>query len=1109
MSTRGGTAEDTWEMPDTWLRALHPRRDRPGPWRRPRSDASAAETVRDIIDRTAATVENVLAQPDTPPSLTEHGRAYLKGEATPLGAAVVAGIVVNARGLAAFGGTDPFRDAWVTEHGLPFAACAYAQLSLITVGHYYVHSTGGWVGVKDRGPDDHLDVWWAEKDVARHLRALLAAADDDVYDEAVAGLEECRRTPLQKMVVSYLVPTRRDWADEVCSLAPDLPVSCDKRRWMLFCSLGAPDQLARLSPVLDRGELTGGIVPTLVDGIGAAGAVPALTSALDADHLGADRDRAALGFLGNLDCDEAFQALVDRADRPHVTAALGVAAQRFPARALRLLARRAGTPAVAESLRAHVRAHPALVAEMLPGLPEESRTAIEALRDSTAPAPEAPPGTLPPLLTAPPWTRPRTKTKPVVIKDLLPPGLRTIAWKPGERDAWNTEHPHLWTRIERMDWPTRVAEFKKGEPAAEDIAYLFAKGPEDLVRPLLADWEPSVFWAVDVWMPAVVSRFELDALNAVLSVARRRPAEAGALLLPYLADEVAVLMADWLVRLKQVGRTARAWFRRHGPAAVPALLPAALGPSGRERRAAEAALRLIAADHGSAAVVAAARAHDAGAAEAVETFLSAGLLEALPAKTPVLGHWADVRPLPQILLRDRTHALPPASAEHVLTMLALCKPGEPYAGVDVVRELCDPESLAEFGRAVFTRWDAAGAPSKESWALTQLGLTGDDETVRLLASRIRAWPGERGSAKAAAGLDVLASIGTDAALTHLHDIARGVRFESLRTRAQEKIEEVAGALDLTTDQLADRLIPDFGLAADGTLTLDYGPRRFTVGFDERLQPYVTDQDGRRRKTLPKPGAKDDPDLAPAAHTAFAALKKDVRTVAADQIHRLEDRMVMRHRWSAHEFRELLVGHPLVRHLVRRLVWLADDGTTTTAFRVAEDGTFADVHDDDLALTTASVRIAHPVELGDSLASWSEVFDDYEILQPFPQLLRPVRHLTDEDRAGDRLTRFENLTIPVERFLAFTAQGWQHGRSERSNFANWFHRRVTPDYFLVINVDPGVFIAAPNMDPTLTLRMVALTKRPEQIWLGEDPTATFADLDPVTASEILNDLVALS
>ncbi len=70
-----------------------------------------------------------------------------------------------------------------------------------------------------------------------------------------------------------------------------------------------------------------------------------------------------------------------------------------------------------------------------------------------------------------------------------------------------------------------------------------------------------------------------------------------------------------------------------------------------------------------------------------------------------------------------------------------------------------------------------------------------------------------------------------------------------------------------------------------------------------------DAAGKRLKSLPKPGVKDDPELAPAAYRRFAGLKKDVRTVAADSIRRLEQAMTHRRRRTVEEFTRLFVGHP--------------------------------------------------------------------------------------------------------------------------------------------------------------------------------------------------------
>ncbi|MEO3830129.1 DUF4132 domain-containing protein [Actinomadura sp. B10D3] len=1108
--------ESTWEMPDAWRRIAHPRRDRPGPWPEARIDGSASQKARAFVDRACSEIENILALPGTTPELAESARAHLRGERDPLGAAVVASVAVSLPGWREAGGVGAFQDAWAVEHGLPFAARAYAELCEITVEYLQAGSKRTWGGVRARRHSDHIGAWWVDEQATRRFRSQLAAADDDVYAEAVEWLAGARRTSLQRMVVSYLVPARGDWVDEVCAdpAVARLPHHLTFR-WMLFCSLGAPDQADPATLPLGYHDRSPSIVATLVDGVGPSATVPLLTAALDDRYADGDTTRNLLDALARLPVDEAFQALVDRFDRKYVRPALSAAAGRFPERALRLLAAAPRSPETEELLRAHLINHPDLAEAMPPELPEESRAAVEAARASIVRLPEAPDEALPPLLADPPWARPRPRARPVV-KVLAAPGTRSIAWEPGERDEWTVDLHHLWRWVDRLDWDVQAEKFKLGYLPAHMHPLFFVEGPEDLVRPLLAGWEPPDHGNVGEWMRVVVARFELDALDAAVFAARRAPAGAGGILLPYLSDDVARLMADWLVRLKQAGDTARTWFRRHGLAAVPALLPPALGKTGAGRRAAEAALRFIAAAEGAEAVVEAARVHGDTAAAAIEALVAADPLDLLPSRIPRISDWADVRLLPQILLRDRARALPDAAARHVVTMLAMSRPGDDYAGVNTVRDLCDRGSLAEFGWGLFRQWEAQGASSKDGWALTQLGLTGDDGTVRRLTPVIRAWPGDGGHAKAVTGLDVLAAIGTDVALMHLHGIAQRVRFKALRARAQDKIAEVAANLRLTAEQLADRLVPDFGLDADGSMALDYGPRRFVVGFDEQLRPFVSDESGTRRKALPKPGAKDDPDLAPAAYKAYSTLKKDVRTVAAGQLRRLETCMVTRRRWPVREFEELLAGHPLVRHIVRRLVWLAcerdgeRDGGATTAFRVAEDGTYADVNDDVFTLAGfAAVGIAHPVDLDGSLGAWSEVFADYEILQPFPQLGRAVHRLTDEERASGRLPRFEGLTVPVGKVLGLTSRGWERGAPQDAGIEGWISRRLPGGRYLAIDLDPGIAVGAVDALPDQTLRTIALTRHPGQLWRGGGGMASFADLDPVTASEILADLATLT
>ncbi|BBU82671.1 hypothetical protein EIMP300_40710 [Escherichia coli] len=106
-------------------------------------------------------------------------------------------------------------------------------------------------------------------------------------------------------------------------------------------------------------------------------------------------------------------------------------------------------------------------------------------------------------------------------------------------------------------------------------------------------------------------------------------------------------------------------------------------------------------------------------------------------------------------------------------------------------------------------------------------------------------------------MDILAAIGSDIALMQLNGIAQKLKFKALQERAKEKIANIAESRELTVAELEDRLAPDLGLDDNGSLLLDFGPRQFTVSFDETLKPFVRDASGSRLKDLPKPNKSDD------------------------------------------------------------------------------------------------------------------------------------------------------------------------------------------------------------------------------------------------------------
>ncbi|WP_051704641.1 DUF4132 domain-containing protein [Glycomyces sp. NRRL B-16210] len=719
------------------------------------------------------------------------------------------------------------------------------------------------------------------------------------------------------------------------------------------------------------------------------------------------------------------------------------------------------------------------------------------------PLPEASADDLPLILVDPSWASDRPAPAVGVIEGLRTDEAAHLVWAEGERERFVRESAaYDPTGPGEPDWARRAEE----RPAWVDGATLelIAYGPESIAEPIFAAWNGATSDRDEprlrARLQAVLVRFD-TAAAAKLTETLRGNARLGDLFEPVRSLDAARIAAYRFTNLKAAKAVGAAWLDRHGPAAAQLLVPDTLSDLSGRRTSARRALHHLAERHGEAALIDAAATYGPEAAQAIATLLETDAYDLRPEKIRKPGRWLDLAALPQLRLRDKDLAVPSDSIPHVVTLLALPGFDRPTA-LEILAETCDPASLSEFTWTLFANWLDGGSPKADDWTLTVLRDLGDDATVERLTPLLRAWPGQSLHQRAVVGLGVLADIGTENALRALQGIAEKVKYKALKVEAGRHVARIAHRMGLTDDQLADRLLPDFGFDETSALVLDYGPRRFRVVLDEHLRPQVADEDGKPRKSLPKPGAKDDPDLAGASHRRFADLKKALRTAAADQIRRYEKAMVKGRIWNREEFERSVLGHPLLRHLGSRLVWLAETGSETTGFRIAEDGTFSDAHETAMTLADdAAIRIAHPLHLPpDDRETWGRIFADYEILQPFPQLDRPVMALTAEELSTGLLPRFEGHEVEAGAILGLAARGWVRCRPQ-DNGTEWGISHPFPGGgHLIVTLSPGIQIGMGAASGPQELTSVHLSNLEEY---GGAPSGGHpTDIDPVTASEAL-------
>ena len=359
-----------------------------------------------------------------------------------------------------------------------------------------------------------------------------------------------------------------------------------------------------------------------------------------------------------------------------------------------------------------------------------------------------------------------------------------------------------------------------------------------------------------------------------------------------------------------------------------------------------------------------------------------------PGRMPRWLHPADVVPM-----RVHGEPLDVDDTARVITALKKSTLDEPHPLIAPLVEACGNEH--QFAWSVFEVWRDAGAPSGDHWVMWTLGLFGNDLTALQLAPLMKRWPSERQNARALKGLAVLERIGTDNALATLAEVARIAKTSSLRRNAEEALARIAEGRGMTTDQLEDRVVPDCGLAKSGVNTIDYGTRSWRIVFKPDLKLALMDGDGALLTGPPRKKKTDDGPRVDQEKERWKILKRVLSDCLKRQRRRFKTALIEGRAWSIEDFADVLLVHPVLRELVRRLVWRTDEGLV---FRVAEDGSFADVEDEEIDLPYEGFgRLAHPAELTvDEHAAWTEVLSDYEVIPPIEQLERSHRRLGSDE-----------------------------------------------------------------------------------------------------------------
>lgn len=434
----------------------------------------------------------------------------------------------------------------------------------------------------------------------------------------------------------------------------------------------------------------------------------------------------------------------------------------------------------------------------------------------------------------------------------------------------------------------------------------------------------------------------------------------------------------------------------------------------------------------------------------------------------------------------------------------------PNPNVLALKETADPRSLADLTLDVLNVWIDNNAVAKEKWVMFLAAGLGDRRVTDVLASRIKEWADIGRGALASDAVRALSFMDELAALRTIDHVKRTVKNRQVKNAAFEALAMAANNLQITPEELEDRLVTTLGFDAAGKRVFSYGPRSFTVKVSNELALVImNDETGKAVKSLPAVGQKDDAALAEAAKADFAQLKKDLKNLISIQGLRLEESLSKNRVWNTEAWRSLFVDNVLMQKFAIGLIWgVYDDTGLKETFRYMDDGTFNTVDEDEYELQDdAMIGLVHPIELTtNERDAWKTQLDDYEITQPFAQLGRELFFPTDEETNSNKVARFtEGEYSPTAFPKSLEKYGWYKGMAQDGG---WYHEFYKEYGDMIVELTfSGTSITYYDGLDDISLEELGFyrNKRDRYHYYQRDQRLAIADISPRVFSETIYDI----
>jgi hypothetical protein len=475
--------------------------------------------------------------------------------------------------------------------------------------------------------------------------------------------------------------------------------------------------------------------------------------------------------------------------------------------------------------------------------------------------------------------------------------------------------------------------------------------------------------------------------------------------------------------------------------------------------------------------------------------------------------WLDARALPPLKTTDG-ETLSELATVYILQCQARAKAGVIEPEVAVLLPHLSRSDNATFAHALLDQWFASDMKAPTRWALDVAGITGDDTIIERLTQPIPDWCKANHGSRAEWAVHAIALLGSEKALGTLDGLIHRYRSQRkyVSAAASLAIFRTAEMLGIGTDELAERIVPDFGFDGIGERKLPIRNGHATAVLCHDFK--IAWKDGFSDKLVANPPGK----LTEESEADLKDTRKFLKEAVSRQTARLQDAMIGGRRWAIDVWTNRFGKHPVFRILAMRLVWgvYDADGNLLRTFRLYPNGLTADATGalEEFPESNASIGIPHRMELNDkTVKDWSAHLRRFKVKPLFSQLDRPVHRLDPEhgNRREIRLTKNVKTTAGTLR-KELLGRGWSMAAAGDGGRLCGMWRRF-PGTTIEVYLPANELHAASMKDDPVTLEAAYFAGgNPSKTNVADFPAescaVSFGEIPPVIFSETIADLEVL-